>query len=235
MNSIFYKEIDDHVVIFIDDVLVYSKTEDEHIQHVTDVLRKFKENHLHIRMEKCEFGITTTRFLGWVIQVGEIKADPWRVQAVTDWPLSMTTTQLRGFIGLTNQLLPVIPHLAEHTAPLTSLLQGKPKKTDPIIWTLETTAAFEKAKTLCASPVTLKMFDPQKQHIYTQTGQTFPSADGLANLVQIYQAITKSPKRILSPSPFTHGNPMERNCIMTPTTTSFYLSLSISMFSGHTL
>ena len=105
-------------------MLIYSRTEEEHLEHVRGVLQKLKENSLQIRRSKCEFGTEETRFLGWIVGHGEISADPRRVQAVLDWPLPSTTTQLRGFIGLANQLLTVIPNLARETAPLTLLLQG---------------------------------------------------------------------------------------------------------------
>ena len=85
MNSVFMPELDKFVVIFIDDILIYSKNEEEHAQHLHIVLQRLKEHQLYAKFSKCDFWLKEVPFLGHVISAEGISVDPSKVQDVLDW------------------------------------------------------------------------------------------------------------------------------------------------------
>jgi len=85
MNSVFMPELDKFVVVFIDDILIYSKTEEEHAQHLHIVLQRLREHQLYAKFSKCEFWLKEVPFLGHVITPEGISVDPSKVQDVLDW------------------------------------------------------------------------------------------------------------------------------------------------------
>eukprot|EP00873_Tetraselmis_striata_P040383 jgi/Tetstr1/460647/TSEL_005843.t1 len=76
--------------IYLDDVLIYRKTAEEHLEHIGLVLRKLQRHHLHIKLSKCSFGRASVEFLGYIVEAGQIKMDPWKVDAVQQWPVPKT-------------------------------------------------------------------------------------------------------------------------------------------------
>jgi hypothetical protein len=82
MNKVFIEYLDKFVVVFIDDILVYSKTEEEHEEHLRLVLEKLRANQLYAKFSKCEFWLTQVVFLGHVISVGRVSVDPGKVRDV---------------------------------------------------------------------------------------------------------------------------------------------------------
>ena len=87
MNKVFMEYLDKFVVVFIDDILVYSKTEEEHENHLRLVLQKLRENKLYAKLSKCAFWIYEVQFLGHIISKGGIAVDPSKVKDVSDWPI----------------------------------------------------------------------------------------------------------------------------------------------------
>nr|KYP39502.1 Retrovirus-related Pol polyprotein from transposon 17.6 [Cajanus cajan] len=84
MNRIFHPYLDRFVVVFIDDILVYSKTREEHVEHLRIVLQTLKQKHLYAKFSKCEFWLDSVNFLGHVISEGGIVVDPAKVEAVLE-------------------------------------------------------------------------------------------------------------------------------------------------------
>jgi hypothetical protein len=99
MNSVFMPELDKFVVIFIDDILVYSKNEDEHTEHLHIVLQRLRDHHLYAKLSKCEFWLKEIKFLGHTISQDGISVDPEKVQEVMDWKTPTTVRQIRSFLG----------------------------------------------------------------------------------------------------------------------------------------
>jgi hypothetical protein len=89
MNKVFMEYLDKFVVVFIDDILIFSKTEEEHEKHLGMVLEKLRSNQLYIKFSKCEFWLTEVAFLGHVISAGEISVDPSKVKDMLNWVPSM--------------------------------------------------------------------------------------------------------------------------------------------------
>ena len=101
MNKVFTEFLDKFVVVFIDDILVYSKNEEEHKEHLRLVLEKLKEHQLYAKFSKCEFWLKEVGFLGHVISGEGIAVDPTKVVTVTNWEAPTTVGEIRSFLGLT--------------------------------------------------------------------------------------------------------------------------------------
>jgi hypothetical protein len=85
MNKVFMEELDKFVVVFIDDILIYSKTTEEHEKHLRIVLDKLRQNQLYAKFEKCEFWLDKVAFLGHVLTADGVAVDPSKIEAVTEW------------------------------------------------------------------------------------------------------------------------------------------------------
>ena len=100
MNKVFMKFIDKFVVVFIDDILVYSKNEEEHKEHLRLVLEKLRKHQLYAKFSKCEFWLKEVGFLGHVISGEGIAVDPTKVESVTKWLAPTSVSEIRSFLGL---------------------------------------------------------------------------------------------------------------------------------------
>ena len=100
MNYIFMEYLDKFVVVYLDDILVYSKNEEEHAEHLRLVLEKLREHQLYAKYSKCEFWLSEVTYLGHVISKDGIAVNPERVQAILDWTPPQTVKQVRSFLGL---------------------------------------------------------------------------------------------------------------------------------------
>jgi hypothetical protein len=101
MNSVFMPELDKFVVVFIDDILIYSKNEEEHAQHLWIVLTRLREHQLYAKFSKCAFWLEEIQFLGHVLSARGIAVDPSKVKDILEWKPPTTVHQVRSFLGLT--------------------------------------------------------------------------------------------------------------------------------------
>jgi hypothetical protein len=100
INRIFHSYLDRFVVVFINDILVFSKSEDEHAEHLRIVLRTLQEKKLYAKLSKCEFWLKEVSFLGHVVSSGDIAVDPQKVDAVFQWGTPESVIEIRSFLGL---------------------------------------------------------------------------------------------------------------------------------------
>jgi hypothetical protein len=100
MNPVFMNELDKFVVVFIDDILIYSKNEAEHAKHLRIVLQRLRDQKLYAKFSKCEFWLDSVKFLGHTISKDGIFVDPSKVQEVMDWKPPKSVHQIRSFLGL---------------------------------------------------------------------------------------------------------------------------------------
>src|SRR5919205_2779689 len=100
MNSVFMPELDRFVVVFIDDILVYSKTEEEHAEHLRIVLQRLREHQLYAKFSKCEFWLKKVPFLGHILSEKGIEVDPDKVKDIMNWKVPANVHEVRQFLGL---------------------------------------------------------------------------------------------------------------------------------------
>jgi hypothetical protein len=118
MNSVFMPELDKFVVVFIDDILVYSKNE-EHAGDLHVVLQRLREHRLYAKLSKCDFWLKEIKFLGHSISQAGIAVDPDKVQEVMNWKPSRTVRQIRSFLRLAGYYRRFIPNSSRIAKPIT--------------------------------------------------------------------------------------------------------------------
>ncbi|KAK3506488.1 hypothetical protein QTP70_002091 [Hemibagrus guttatus] len=143
INGVFQNILGKWVIAYIDDILVYSTSVEEHVRHVREVLSRLQRHHLFVKPEKCEFHQTTMTFLGYVITRQGVEMDVTKVQAVTEWPSPTTVKKLQRFLGFANFYRRFIRNYSSVPGPLTSLLKGKPRR---LAWMDQAQAAFQQLK-----------------------------------------------------------------------------------------
>jgi hypothetical protein len=110
-------------VVFIDDILVYSKNEDEHTEHLHIVLQRLRDHRLYAKLSKCDFWLREIKFLGHTISQDGISVDPEKVQEVMDWKPPTIVRQIRSFLGLAGYYRRFIPDFSRIAKPMTELLK----------------------------------------------------------------------------------------------------------------
>ena len=121
MQRIFRPYLDCFVIIFIDDILVYSRNDSEHEQHLRIVLQLLRENRLYAKFSKCEFWQTEVKFLGHVVSQGGISVDPAKVEAVSNWQRPRNVPEIRSFLGLDGYYSRFVQDFSRIASPLTQL------------------------------------------------------------------------------------------------------------------
>jgi hypothetical protein len=100
MNKVFMEFFDKFVVVFIDDILIYSKSEEEHATHLRLILETLREHQLYAKFSKCEFWLKEVGFLGHVLSARGVLVDPKKIKSVMEWEAPTTQTEVRDFLGL---------------------------------------------------------------------------------------------------------------------------------------
>ena len=150
MNRIFHPYLDRFVVVFIDDILVYSKSEEEHAEHLRIVLEVLKEKKLYAKLSKCEFWLSEVSFLGHVISGDGIAVDPSKVDAVLRWETPKSVTEIRSFLGLAGYYRRFIEGFSKLALPLTKLTC----KGAAFVWDVKCEESFvELKKRLTTAPI----------------------------------------------------------------------------------
>jgi hypothetical protein len=137
------------VLVFFDDILIYSKNWEEHLHHLRMVLEELQRHQLFVERSKCAFGAPSIAYLGHVISAAGVAMDPAKVQAIFDWPVPRSAQAVRGFLGLAGYYRKFVPNYGTVAAPLTTLL-----KKDGFAWDDKAAAAFGALKaTVTSAPV----------------------------------------------------------------------------------
>nr|GEZ23958.1 putative reverse transcriptase domain-containing protein [Tanacetum cinerariifolium] len=150
MNRIFHEYLDKFVIVFIEDILVYSKTKEEHEEHLCIVLGTLCQEKLYAKFSKCEFWLGQVAFLGHIVSTDGITMDPATVEAITKWPRPKTVTEVRSFLGLAGYYRRFVEGFLLLELPLTKLM----RKGEKFVWNEEREKSFEELKKrLVSAPI----------------------------------------------------------------------------------
>jgi hypothetical protein len=158
MNKVFLEYLDKFVMVFIDDILIFSKTEEEHEKHLRMILEKLGSNQLYAKFSKCEFWLTEVAFLRHVISVGGVSIDPRKVKDMLNWMPPMNASEIQSFLGLAGYYRRFIKDFSKIAKPMTRLLE----KNKDFNWTEECQASFEDLKKRLTSALVLILPDITK-------------------------------------------------------------------------
>ncbi|KAK1644093.1 hypothetical protein QYE76_061898 [Lolium multiflorum] len=160
MNKIFMKYLDKFVIVFIDDILIYSKDKEEHAKHLKIVLQTLREHQLYAKFSKCKFWLDSVEFLGHVITKEGIAVNPSKVQSVLEWKSPKNAKEIRGFLGMAGYYRRFIEGFSKIAGPMTKLL----KKNTPFVWTDECEASFQTLKDKLTTAPVLAVPEPGKDY-----------------------------------------------------------------------
>ena len=169
INEQLHEYLDIFVVAYLDDILIFSKTEAEHIEHVKKVLAKLEKARLLLKPEKCEFHKEELAFLGYIVGRNGIRMDQGKVQAVLEWPAPTTIKETQAFLGFANFYRRFIEGYSRVAKPLTELT----KKDQGFKWTEEARRAFEELKARFTTAPILATFDPERKIILETDASDF--------------------------------------------------------------
>ena len=127
MNRVFRPFLDRFVIVFINNILVYSRSEEEHAMHLRLVLQTLREHQLYAKFSKCEFWLDQVAFLGHMVSKDGIQVDPKKIKAILEWPRPTTVTEVRYFLGLASYYRRFVKDSSKIAAPLTRLTQKNVK------------------------------------------------------------------------------------------------------------
>jgi len=153
MNKVFMEELDKFVVVFIDNILIYSRSAEEHKQHLRVILNKLRAHELYAKFSKCEFWLQEVAFLGHIITAEGVKVDPEKVKVVSDWKQPTNVMEVHSFLGLAGYYRRFIEGFLKIARPMTTLTQkGKEFK-----WTEACEKSFQELKTRLTTAPILKL------------------------------------------------------------------------------
>ena len=163
MNKVFMEYLDKFVVVFIDDILVYSKNEEEHSEHLRLVLGRLREQQLYAKFSKCQFWLKEVEFLGHVLSGAGVAVNPNKISDVLNWRTPSNVSEIRSFLGLAGYYRRFIENFSKIAKPMTDLL----KKNHKYTWTDECEESFNELKTrLTTAPILVLPDDAKDFTVY---------------------------------------------------------------------
>ena len=181
MSEVFHPFLRKFVLVFFDDILIYSVSLEEHQYHVSQVLQLLRQHKLFVNHKKCEYGKREVAYLGYIISGKGVAADPSKIKAIVDWPVSRNIKELRGFLGLTGYYRKFAAAYAHIAHPLTKQL-----KKDKFSWSESATEAFNTLKQVMVSVPVLAMPDFSKPFVIEKDASDFELG---AVLLQEYRLV----------------------------------------------
>ena len=162
MNNVLHKYIDKFLAVFIDDILIYSKSKEEHENHLKIVLQVLREHQLYAKLSKCDLFKDKIQYLGHVITKEGSSVDAEKTKAIEKWPVPKDVTDMRSFMVITCYYRRFIEGFSRTANPITSL-QNKGKHFE---WNKKCEESFKKLKELLTIAPILRIVDPKKTLLY---------------------------------------------------------------------
>ena len=141
-NRVFHYYLDQFIVVFIDDILIYSKMSEEHDEHLRKALERLRREKLYAKLKKCEFWLDSMSFLGHVISGEGVAVDPKKVKVVVEWTRLTSMFEIQSFLGLAGYYRRFIEGFSKLSGPLTALT----RKNALFVWTDECGQSFQELK-----------------------------------------------------------------------------------------
>src|SRR3954465_5513566 len=142
MNKVFMEFLDKFVVVFINDILIYSKSNEEHEEHLRLIFEKLREHKMYAKFSKCEFWLNEVGFLGHIVSGDGVAVDPAKVSSVTEWESPKSVKEVRSFLGLAGYYRRFIDNFSKVAKPMTELL----KKHKKFAWSEGCELSFQELK-----------------------------------------------------------------------------------------
>ena len=169
MHSIFREHLDSFMVIFLDDILIYSQNLDDHMKHVKMALQILRKHQLYAKPSKCSFFQHSVEYLGHIVSSNGVEPDPAKIKAIHEWKIPTNVKEIRSFLGLAGYYRRFIQDFAKIAAPLTDLT----RKNIPYRWSLREGEAFNKLKELMTQAPVLQLADPNLEYKVTCDASDF--------------------------------------------------------------
>ncbi|GJP42069.1 hypothetical protein CLOM_g1661 [Closterium sp. NIES-68] len=161
MNHILRPLLDECVVVYLDDILIYSRDMKQHVEHLRRVFEILRRERFYVKLSKSEFALEKVQFLGHMVSARGVHVDPKKIEAVRTWKTPENVKELQQFLGFANYYSRFVPQYAKLAAPLTNLL----KKNTPYKWETKHQEAMEQLKQALTSAPVLILPDPERDYV----------------------------------------------------------------------
>jgi hypothetical protein len=145
VNRVFHDYLDKFIIVFIDDIFIYSRMSEEHEKHLRKALERLRREKLYVKLEKCEFWLNSMSFLKHVISSEGVTVDPEKVKVMVKWTRPTSVFKIRSFLGLVGYYRRFIEGFSKLSGPLTILT----RKNAHFVWTDECEQCFQELKSQC--------------------------------------------------------------------------------------
>ena len=169
MNDIFRDMADIFVIVYLDNILVFSGNEEDHKDHFRRVLQRLREHNLHAKLGKCTFHTDTIEYLGFIVSPAGLTMDPKKTKVVHDWPVPKNVKDIQSFLGFANFYRRFIANYLEIVVPMNHLTC----KDTPFEWGSECQKAFEDLKQAFTTAPVLTHFDPANPIVIETNGSNY--------------------------------------------------------------
>ncbi|GBG58981.1 hypothetical protein CBR_g24330 [Chara braunii] len=163
MDKVLREQIGRFVVVYLDDILIFSKSMEEHLKHLEEVLAILKKTQLHLNLEKSEFGKDSVIYLGHRLSAAGLEPEATKIEVIRDWPQPPNIRELRSFLGLASYYWKFVPRFSIIARPLSRLTS----KNVPYSWDAACTEAFQALKEALVSYPVLRIADPKLTFVVT--------------------------------------------------------------------
>ncbi|CAI7783821.1 unnamed protein product [Closterium sp. NIES-53] len=161
MNHILRPLLNECVVVYLDDILIYSKNMKEHVEHLRKVFEILRKNKFYVKLLKSDFALKKVQFLGHMVSAKGVHVDPQKIEAVKKWKIPENVKELQQFLGFANYYNRFAPQYSKIAAPLTNLQ----KKDTPYKWDTPHQQAMEQLQTALTTARVLILPDPDKDYV----------------------------------------------------------------------